>query len=490
MKEKLNRDLFNYIIIFAFTNSYNYGKKKELSLASLKQYYTFMIKNIKDKLSEENSSKAKLVEDIYTTETIENINKIISSFIKKYGMFFEICNNSIIFNDKNIDGEALETLTDAILKNNKGLEHIFAIIATYECNIDGLKILGATAMVKELNAYLSIEAKLEKLYNNYHENQKQITTYMLIITNFLNKLVSINNYYTLLAYDRLLCEIKYNKYKYPDMTLVDTSKIKDCFPFDCQDISANQSLQNQFLRAIFSKDDLFFIKLEKYIGNLLALTSDDQYEDDDLFMTDDDDLLQIDDDETYYLGSDALFEEEIEESDDLSDAKLRSKEIQVANFFYLTYIEEIDNHSKKQVQDTTLKDAKSRLLYLLDNPIYNLSNKENRQNYLRQIKTLTTSEDFFEYYSISKIFFFDLINNDLNDEHALKKTLFIITYYNITNDQRIINMINKYQTSKVGKLLYDYIFNQIPIEIKPNNIKRKIKDITKHNNDTNKDTKN
>ena len=111
--------------------------------------------------------------------------------------------------------------------------------------------------------------------------------------------------------------------------------------------------------------------------------------------------------------------------------------------------------------DKQLMNIKNRLIFLLDQFGYDLYKDQNLNKAINAISQLDINykQDLHDFYVISRLFIFDMLEtNEINDL-TLKKVLFISTYYNFTKDKRIKNILDKYKETNMGLKLYDSIIN-------------------------------
>ena len=93
-----------------------------------------------------------------------------------------------------------------------------------------------------------------------------------------------------------------------------------------------------------------------------------------------------------------------------------------------------------------LDTSKRRLLYALNELRLVLYNNETFQAELSKISLdwIDIENSFHDFYIMSRLFLIDILENSINDENTLRKLLFIKTYYNLTKDKRIKDLIERY----------------------------------------------
>ncbi len=74
-------------------------------------------------------------------------------------------------------------------------------------------------------------------------------------------------------------------------------------------------------------------------------------------------------------------------------------------------------------------------------------------------------EDFTDFYALSRLFLVDILESWIDDEMYLKKMLLVSTYYDLTKDNRIKKIINKYKKTelgyKVSEIILESNYNQL-----------------------------
>ena len=109
--------------------------------------------------------------------------------------------------------------------------------------------------------------------------------------------------------------------------------------------------------------------------------------------------------------------------------------------------------------------SRTRLLYLFDRFEYQLYDRDGLQRLKDNIfisdicdNESEYKEYFYEFYIMSMLFLLDILCQN-NYEFLLKKILFVSTYYEITKDSRIEEVIDKYRYTDMGIKLYQIIIN-------------------------------
>lgn len=68
-------------------------------------------------------------------------------------------------------------------------------------------------------------------------------------------------------------------------------------------------------------------------------------------------------------------------------------------------------------------------------------------------------DDMNDFYTLSRLFLVDILEGWIDDELTLKKLLFVSSYYNLTKDERIERIIEKYKDTKLGQTISNIIMD-------------------------------
>ena len=129
--------------------------------------------------------------------------------------------------------------------------------------------------------------------------------------------------------------------------------------------------------------------------------------------------------------------------------------------FYMIYISKLKDILEKN-PSKNLRYILNRILYVLDREELCLYNEENldyvikeninNQDYKNDIKNLYEEEASFLLEQI--------IEEEVETENTLKKILFISTYYDITKDENIKNILRNNKDKKICDIVTKYIFGE------------------------------
>lgn len=145
--------------------------------------------------------------------------------------------------------------------------------------------------------------------------------------------------------------------------------------------------------------------------------------------------------------------DDYDEEDDMDQVEyyLHDKKVKMA--FYLNYIDKINKYQEKHGYVSNLERAKRRLLYILDGYVDNLYNEDNFNTALNNVSMddINYKDDFYDFYLMSRLFLVDYLEYQYDDERTVRKMLFASTYYDLTHDDRIRKIINKYKKTENGQ---------------------------------------
>ena len=100
-------------------------------------------------------------------------------------------------------------------------------------------------------------------------------------------------------------------------------------------------------------------------------------------------------------------------------------------------------------------------MYLLDGHGDNLYIKESYNNSYNNISMddINYKDDMNDFYTLSRLFLVDILEGWNDDELTLKKLLFVSSYYNLTKDERIERIIEKYKDTRLGQIISNIIID-------------------------------
>lgn len=489
------KNYYDFIIYLAFRTLLEYEGKRSLSVKQLSDYRKKIVeKHINyhsrydeyDDLDFERNLRG--FHSLNNNMTQGEENKIISEFLEDNSDLFSY-KDGVISLKNGISYKELEDrnfLLDSYTERDDKL--ICGELISFSDCVECQEILGADKIRNFAKKIVDDEKKIEKIYQDNFD---------LLVDDDVQKLLSSANYRLALVgnldedimgqYQRTI-----NSYSVIDQDfqqddfwlLSDELMDRDEF-YKLYEQSIDTDLTNGYNKAIFEDTTLVYARLN-IIMNLFwsYLNPDSELE-----------LEPVDPEATSQLINDRLqmieeFEDEFEDYDNYYDEDNTDEEefndldmflfIKDTEYlFYLNFINNIDKYSTYHDSKDKLYKARNRLLYLLDGYGDNLYIKDNFNKSLDNIDTskFNFKEDFNEYYALSRLFLIDLLEGFIDDEHTLMKLLYVSTYYNITRDNRIEKIINKYKDTKLGKKISMFILenNYKDFSMSDDDTKRKTK---------------
>jgi len=467
----MDKSYLNFIIYQAFETLLAYGEGQSLSMEQLRNYRINVYRDISLYFSE-----CDMYDDIDFEDELDDYleangqmkideeQKKIESFIKNNQNLFYLKDNQIILKNT-VSKETLESIKLQLrcYQNKKG-KHICNHIISFSDTLEALEILGAKKVKTEILKLFQIEKNIEDAYQNYsnanNKNAISLGQYFMLakLKKILNtKAYNISNYF------KLIKEIKEDIDTDEELLLISEQLIEnDEFYENNYDIDFE--LDNKFQHAIFGNKVLAWEKLSSYFELIDAKIK----ENDNLKEEPDqewEDFLNIYADNDYEEYQDEFeCDDETNEFDiDMelpSEIEFLNNQTTTNNIFYLKYIDTVHKYQSKIENNEILENSKKRLLYLLDQYGYELYDEKKLNIIINNLpkKDNIKKKDYYDFYTMSRLFLFDILKyHQKIDELTLRKVLFIKTYYDLTKDEKITRIINKYNSSVEGRRLYDVI---------------------------------
>ncbi len=472
---------FDFIIYLAFQATILYDNRRIISIEELKKYLVALTKEHM-RFHERYS--------LYKDEEFEI--KLKKFYIKSINMTYEeeisllkdIASSSDLFTYEN----GIIKLTDKItynefqkLKfnldyyNDKNDSIICGELINAQFCLECLNALELNRAFKYINSVISDEKVIEVMYQNLDmknieeeiEDKRKIQNFRMSLLANVDDNISTYYYRTII-----------NGNSDPEVSDEELNLISSDLTNKTEDLSIeylNMVFNNRFQRAIFGDGTLAYDKLNDIVEMISC------YKDPGDILT----LEDLDEDE---LEKDCYYYEEHEYEDDTSDIDFLEYEddalddkifnrLEYYNYqkninktFYLNYINHINLYETLVRVNFSLEKSKNRLLYLLDdseNKLYKYNNFRNVINNI-PIDEFDYDEDFDEFYIASKYFLIDILEEYVDDDKTLKKILFISTYYDLTFDEEIIEIINQYNNeiaTKLSKIILEHNYDEFDTDI-------------------------
>ncbi len=494
------KNYFDFMIYMAFEAILYYEDKRSLTLSQL---HDFRLKLCEKHI--ERSSKHAKFDQVANVENLQkfeearrsfhslNINMTSSEelqnfrdFINDHGDLFYYTDGKIHLKDDVSSTEIekakfeLDSYRDAVDITICG--ELISIIAWD--NIECLDVLGIAKKVKSLVYEIVRDEKvIERAYQNLPLQEK-----IENLAKFVDfRLAVIGN----LKEDKMGCYHRVMRSAQAsdpevsgDSSGLLSESLTECDPFyDFYAFWIDSSLNNPFQRAIFNTGALAYDRLLKNMDMLWQCRDsvktlenefdEEEFEDDD--DEDDEEEFEDEDDDEEFKdeADDEKFKDEFDDiddcdvesvyddEDDMDEIEYYLHDKKIYMTFYLNYIRHIDWYQESISPDMVLEQSRRRLLYILDSYGDNLYQEDNLKRALANTLTegMNYREDFKDFYMMSRVFLVDILEGWADDDRTLRKMLFASTYYDLTGDKRIENILNKYQQTTTGEKVSGFILN-------------------------------
>lgn len=406
---------YNYIGLMTFLNILKYENVRKIKKSDFDKYRELLLDRVKSSVS---GLEFEEVED-----------SSFESFLSRFSDI--ICfDGNVLYLDKDISLKDIEKLVNDMQKE----EDVDDIYDVFDYQRQMLNILGISNIYNTLKQYWDLERKIEDIYMNMDNGiDPNLKKYLLwrgiFLINFKNAsdelIDAIKNTSTSIGFEE-------DDFDYDDFPLDFSffehsdkySKSKDDLFDDVSD-----SLFWIYQYAIFGEESISAQKLWKDIDYIYMHELDNEEEVDELEENFDevDSFEEID----FSLFS----EEEIQEilNDDSDEADY---------LFYLLYIDKINKFNLEYGEQDELLKVKKRLLYALDKPELCLFKEDNLK--LELEKTTDENEATFELFSDEVRFMSSEVFLVSYDKNTLKKLLFISTYYELSGDEVVKDIMDSY----------------------------------------------
>ena len=329
-------------------------------------------------------------------------------FLDIYGELFEVDENSISLKET-VSLEILEKLIDKEASKRK---------LRFYPNIkkETLDFLGIEKPYKELyNLQKNVEEKLEQLYiklvqdEDNEEIKKQIRELLLQRQDFHIKINEKGKYECLKYY---ICS--YIDEDYTEFPVYMASKEQD----ELSKANIEEILSMPLQYAIYDNKSLVNTKIN---DDIVAISNNIVFKSEEKVQTFDEIPYPI-----YVPRPNFIL------------------------YFYLKYIKKIDEYIKKY-DNKELLYTKSRLLYMLDSYPLQLIDSKRLDLYIdilenkNDLNNINIQEDYQIYKTLIYYFIKEVFTAEKDSNRKLKKLLFISTYYDITEDEKVLDSLSEYK---------------------------------------------
>lgn len=418
---------YNYIGLLTFLNILKYENVRSIKKSDFDKYRELLLNRVKE--------ETKCLDFCLVEEDCFDV------FLSKYSDIISF-DKDVLYLDKDVSlGEIEKRVSD--VQKEEDIDDIFDV---FDYQRQMLNILGISLIYNTLKQYWDLERKIEDIYMNLDNGiDPNLKKYLLwrgiFLINFKNASSSlidaIKSTSTSIGFEEDDFDyddfpIDFTHFEHPDKY----SKDKDDLFDDVSD-----SLFWIYQYAIFGEESLSAQKLWKdidyiYMHELDSEEENENFEDVDPFEEIDFSLFD---------------EEEITEilNDDSDEADY---------LFYLLYIDKINAFNLEYGEKDELLKVKKRLLYALDKPELCLFKEDNFKVELE--KTMEENEATFELFSDEVRYMASEVFLVPYDKNTIKKLLFISTYYELSEDEVVKDIIDSHSNHEQYNFYKRIVFGE------------------------------
>lgn len=446
---------FNYLNILAFMSLLKFENKRKIDIKTLEDYRKTLLDEV---IREYKSPDFKFFsrEDMWEgkIEFYHDPQDTIDNFLKENIDLFHLEGNSIAINDDITFDDLNEE--EKKLRNDEEISFRFQS-ASHQRRL--LDVLGINTIKCILEKYIELEYQIEESYSKLNQGnknmKKKIKKLLSFRRNFLNLIATqkeeLADAFRTESIDNF-SELQKEYKKCP----IDLDLWKQSAYYDEEELfdDINSRLYDIFQYAIFGNESLSDEKLQEMLTDFYfnEVYNKKKEEMPDYVFFENIDFSSFDNDEDY--------EDDLDDEEDLSYYLISNDTCDLA--FYLTYINKINNYMKKYGENPDLINTKNRLLYALDMPDLNLYDEENFKKALTEATNNDFDEDDYEFIIDEVSFMADEVFISPQNEFTLKKLLFISTYYTLTKDKTIVDILMHHFEHENFSTYMEIIFGDQP----------------------------
>ena len=434
---------YNCLILHALLNLIKYEGKRSISVPNLNNYINAILEKALSIYQNSDYTYKTNIDDWHGNVKFVYDKDYLTKFITTYNIV-SLDNNIIVLKD-NITYEYIEDLINEVMAKEK-VSNRFLTPTEY---LPFLKLLGIEKIPRVVANFLHQEQQIENFYYSSNHDDRIMALNSLKRIMFLNNL-SQKEDYTLLAYQNVFCEMLLSNDESINFFPVNYEKyINSPYGKDENgDIYHLSKLHDGFHKAIFGNFPLFYEKSLMMVEDVLAscLVLDSSTED----------LTEIDDMDLDIIESEAFFDQE----------KIK---------FYTMYIEKLTSYIEQFLiylnisEQEELLQVKKRLIYIFDDPNITLLNEEALNEFIMEASIPDTDVSYTEFANEIYYYITDIFTEKQTHSNIIKKILYISTYYELTLDDQIINLLNGYYLNKNYETFCNLIFDgDYPPKLKRN----------------------
>lgn len=459
---------YDYINLLAFLNVMKYENNRSIKVKDLNNYRVALLDKVLEEykdpdmtfMADEDQWKGEV------TFSYVDEKKALRNFLHTYNHILYLDGDTIYLNDdvdyKILNHELIK------LKREEEIGHRFGAASSRK---DLLKVLGIKKIETFLKGFLKVEEETEVCYmdlfsSKIKDSERIMKKNLLMRALLLNNLKNSESQYVD-AFRLVAADLYYDKdsYEYDIYPLsMDLWVNSEFYNSDKDELFNNidDRLYEIYQYAIFGDDSLSLQKLWDMIDNLYFFEMPVEVENL-LFNDSDDDSDEYDEEEDYgdeeYSTYDAETEDiDMEEGDKegyfICDSALED------NIFYLNYVDKLNKYMVEYGEDKELLRVKKRLLYVLDNPTIALYKEENFENELLKIQAEEIKNDSFDFIEDEIRFMASEVFLVPEDKNTVKKLLFVSTYYDLTGDESVKEIMGRYSNHEKFNLYSKITFGK------------------------------
>lgn len=373
-----------------------------------------------------------------------DVKKELSSFLNKYKNIISYESGELILSKK-INVEKLEELIDKFDVN----ERIFCASKSEKF----FNSLNLEKIPRTVKSFSKLESSIENTYLNYMNNEDSKKIENDLKLKLFERYIFINNL-SLLNDSTKDALANYSRV----VSFEDDNYEYKTFPYDEEHYN-----NSEYFDKIFSLDD------HMYELNQYAIFGEGEISRQKVY-----DILSDINISSKYDYEDEEDEEEFEFYDD--ELKRENDIIKYFDgdyeLFTIYYIKNINDFMDRYGKNRMLNLAKYRLLYVIDSPDLMLYKEENFNKVLElvepikqvNIDNINENEDMLLkplncYKEEAEYFIISCFESEF-DEYTIKKLLFTATYYELTCDEDIENLLEKYKDNMNYEFYKSVIYNK------------------------------
>lgn len=431
---------FSFSTLYAFYFVLLLENRKEIDIEALVKYNKNIEKRVMD--VRKNSVRGLLFSNLYVLNNFD-VNKEVEKFIKSYGKYFYIEDNKIKLKDEyNID-DVIDL--KALEEEKEELADWWPFIQ--ELNNDERDILSIKTIIGELRELKEDEDTLEDYYfqlvkgQDIEKNKEHIKKMLLKRNDFFGRIYT-KGAEELRKYEMEATGLIEDEIEFPecpiDLDLCDDDEI---------DFDVSVFFYNMYHYAIFDERLLSSYKIANDINAMY----------DGLILEFKQDYIPRDEENVLY------------------PVYIPTQNLEMT--FWLLYTKKIDEFMKKYGEDEELQRAKARILYAFDDISLSLFDEDKLNDVLDDnlmaVQEEESIKEAYEFWQKEALFFIkDVFEGkyEYTEDILYKKLIFVSTYYDLTEDIEIVNMLDSYQEDPRYQMYKKIILGDTPTLVCTNNI--------------------